>query len=154
MEGQYIGGTIMSTLTRASQPSTLHGCQGLAAKLATPSPVSKCTAAGGKDAGGREVQKGGLVETMSPQAALPFLPPPTLMSGLRQQQRQRRRSVASAQAAAAAAGGGLVQASNERLLARDLQPPQLAPAARWDSSFPILLCITHLCLKHPAPGNP
>ena len=43
--------------------------------------------------------------------------------------------VASAQAAAAAAG------SNERLLARDLQRPQLAPAPRWDSSFPILLCI-------------
>ena len=77
-------------------------------------------------------KKEALVETRSPQAVLPFLPPPLLlMSGLRRQ--RNRRSVRCQRTSC-----GCFQRT---LLARDLQPPQLAPAARWDSSFPILLCI-------------
>ena len=126
-----------STLTSIGRPvdhtallPKVIGCQ-----IGNCHCLSKCTG-GGKHAqrerGREKCKKEALVETMFrlrlrfPSSLL--APPLLLMSGLRrQQQRNRVRSVASAQAAAG---------SNERLLARDFQRAQLAPASRWDSFFP------------------
>ena len=130
---KFLWGTVRWPAS-AGQQTTLHCCQKwLAAKLATATVCPNVQEEENMHREGERCKKEGLVETMFrlrqcfPSSLL--TPPLLLMSGLRRQQQQQRnrvRSVASAQAAG----------SNERLLARDFQRAQLAPASRWDSFFP------------------